>query len=111
MIAVQHLTLPGRFLRMLAVVRRYTRDPDFVFRRIGAEILLLPIRLNTGDLESIYSLNEVGALVWDLLGTPRSLAELRERVVDEFEVAADVAERDVEAFLVDLATIGGVRTS
>lgn len=87
---------------------RYTRDPDFVFRRIGTEALLLPVHEKTGDLESIYSLNEVAARLWDLLATPRSLLELSDEVVREFAVDPGSAERDVAEFLTALEAIGGV---
>ena len=52
--------------------RRYAKAPEFVSRRIADEMLLLPIRQNLGDLESIYTLNEVAARVWELLGSVRS---------------------------------------
>jgi coenzyme PQQ synthesis protein D (PqqD) len=89
---------------------RYVRNPEFVFRRIETEIVLLPVRRNMGDLESIFSLNEVGGRVWELLATPRSLDELRASVVQEFEVTDAEAERDLRAFLDELLSIDAVRT-
>jgi hypothetical protein len=88
--------------------RRYVRNPEFVFRRIGGEVLLLPVRQRMGDLESIYSLNEVGARAWELLAAPRSAAELADAVVREFDVEPRRATADLESFLAALAEIGGV---
>ena len=45
----------------------FARDPNFVSRRIEAETILVPIRNNVGDLDCIFSLNPVGALVWEQL--------------------------------------------
>ncbi len=63
-----------------------------------------------GDLESIFSLNEVGARIWEVLATPRSLEELRALVVAEFDVGAAEAERDLREFLDELGSIGAVET-
>jgi len=89
--------------------RAYLKDPDFVFRRIADEIVLLPIRRNMGDLESIYTLNGVGARVWELLDGRRTARDLGAAVVAEYEVTAEVADADVAHFLSQLDAIGAVR--
>jgi hypothetical protein len=42
-----------------------------------------------------YGMNPVGARVWDLLQQPRSVAELRDVVLEEFEVEPERCERDL----------------
>jgi len=91
--------------------RAYVRDPDFVFRRIADEVVLLPVRRNMGDLESIYTLNDVGARVWELIDGHRTLADLRDAVVAEFDVTPERAEADVEVFLARLLDIGALRAA
>ena len=88
--------------------RRYVRNPDFVFRRIADEVILLPIRKNLGDLESIFTLNEVGARVWELLDGRRSVGEIRDLVVAEFEVTPEIAAADLLELLRHLEEIGAV---
>jgi hypothetical protein len=90
--------------------RRYARSPDVVFRRIGPEVLLLPIRRNMGDLESIFSLNEVVARVWELLDGQRSLADVRDVVVSEFETTAGEVEADLLEFVARLEALDGLIT-
>ncbi len=90
------------------VGRRYERDSDFVYRRIVDEVVLLPIRHNFGDLESIFSLNEVGARIWDLLDSRRTLVEVGNIIVNEFDVTADVARTDIEEFVRHLEEVGAV---
>jgi hypothetical protein len=92
----------------MSAERRYQRDPDFVYRRIVDEVVLLPIRHNFGDLESIYTLNEVGARVWDLLDGRRTLVEVSDVILTEFEVPADVARADVAEFVRELEEVGAV---
>lgn len=91
--------------------RRYVRDADFVFRRISDEVILLPIRRNLGDLESIYSLNDVGARIWELLDGRRSLADIRDALLGEFDASPDAVEVDLLEFIGTLQSIGAVGTA
>ena len=45
----------------------YRKDPSIVARQIAGEMILVPIRQNVGDLESIYLLNETALFAWQLL--------------------------------------------
>jgi hypothetical protein len=42
-----------------------------------------------------YGVNPVGARVWSLLQQPRSVTELRDTLLDEYEVGPDRCERDL----------------
>jgi hypothetical protein len=53
-----------------------------------------------------YGLDPVGARVWELIAQPRSVAELRDAVVAEWDVDAPTAEADLLALLADLAARG-----
>jgi len=85
-----------------------TRDPDFISRRIADEVILLPIRKNLGDLESIFTLNDVAARVWELLDGRRTLREIRDVVVAEYEVTPEEAAGDLETFIGHLRAIGAL---
>src|SRR6267378_341326 len=86
----------------------YARDPDFVSRRIADEVIVLPIRKNLGDLESIYTLNEVGARIWELFDGRRSLREIRDILTSEYEVTAQAATGDLTMFVEHLTAIGAL---
>ena len=42
-----------------------------------------------------YGLNPIGTRVWRLLNNPRSIGELRDALLDEFDVEAERCERDL----------------
>jgi hypothetical protein len=42
-----------------------------------------------------YGVNPVGARVWNLLKQPRSVTQLRDTLLDEYEVGAARCERDL----------------
>jgi hypothetical protein len=50
-----------------------------------------------------YGLDGAGALVWELLREPRSVAALVDAVTAEFAVGRETAERDLLALLAELA--------
>jgi len=53
-----------------------------------------------------YGLDAVGAWVWQRMEQPRTVAELRDAVVAEWEVDAPTAEADLLALLAELAERG-----
>ncbi len=50
-----------------------------------------------------FGLNEVGAWIWRHIQHPRTVAEVRAAILDEFDVAPERCEADLQALLRDLA--------
>jgi hypothetical protein len=84
---------------------RCRRSESIVYRQIGTEAVLVPIRGNAADLESIYTLNEVGHRIWDLLDGNKTVAQLCAAVAAEFEVEPTQARKDVVEFLGELLAL------
>lgn len=63
------------------------------------------------DADRYYGLNPVGARIWELVQQPARLDELREAITAEFDVDAETCERDLRAFLADLADAGLVEVA
>jgi len=80
----------------------YHHDPNIVSRLIADEMILVPIRKNVGDLENIYTLNETAARIWELIDGERSMAEIHQQMVDEYEVDPQQAEQDLLEILESL---------
>jgi len=93
---------------MIDLNQRYQRHENFVFRRIEDETILVPIKDNVGDMGSIYNLNETGALVWELLDGHKTLADIRDTVMAQFEVSTREAQADIFEFISQLETIDAV---
>ena len=53
-----------------------------------------------------YGLDSVGARVWTLLQQPRSVGELRDTLLSEFEVEARQCEQDLLALLESMRSEG-----
>lgn len=50
-----------------------------------------------------YGLNSVGAHIWNLIQEPKAVSEIRDSVVEQYEVEADRCEQDLLALLQELA--------
>jgi hypothetical protein len=93
---------------MIETDRVYRRNENFVFRRIEGETILVPIRANVGDLECIYSLNALGALVWERLDGKTGTQAIKRAITDAYDVHAAEAEADLLTFLREMESIDAV---
>ncbi len=84
----------------------FIRSQSVVARVVAGETLIVPIRAKVGDLASIYSFNGTGSLIWKLLETPKTMAELASAIAREYEVDAMQAERDVTDFVGEMKAVG-----
>ncbi|UCC94336.1 MAG: PqqD family protein [Candidatus Omnitrophota bacterium] len=94
---------------MQILQKRYRKDPNIVSRKIADEVILVTIKRNVADLESIYTLNEVSTRIWELIDGQKTLLQIRDIIVDEFEANPNEVESDLKQFLQKLEGIGGVQ--
>jgi hypothetical protein len=86
----------------------YQKDPDMVSREIAGEVILVPIRRNVGDLESVYTLNETAALAWTLFDGSHTVNQIQDQIISEYEVDEDEAEQDLNELIQQLEEIGAI---
>ncbi|GAB3583522.1 hypothetical protein GCM10027445_58410 [Amycolatopsis endophytica] len=70
------------------------RASDISARTIGDETIVLSL-----STSRYFTITGVGTRLFELLAEDRSLDDLVTAIVDEYEIDADTARRDVEAFL------------
>lgn len=75
--------------------------PDQVSCPLGEESAILNVR-NT----VYYGLNPVGARVWNMLQQPKTVEELRDTLVGEYDVELENCERDLLDLLEKLRAEG-----
>ncbi len=76
---------------------RLRPSPDVVSRRLDDEVVLVHLRTN-----HIYSLNQTGARLWELLQTGDDRERIERRMLEEFEVEAADLRREIEELLASL---------
>lgn len=53
-----------------------------------------------------YGLNEVGARIWNLIQQPKTVSEIRDAIVAEYEIEPELCDRDLKALLQQLEASG-----
>lgn len=86
----------------------YKKSDSIVSRKIADEFILVPIRQDAGDLGGIYTLNEVGARIWELIDGKVKVKEIKDRIIEEYEVSPEEAERDIVEHLQRLEKIKAI---
>ena len=86
----------------------YKKNENFVFRQIDDETILVPIEDNVGDMGSIYNLNEVAAFVWEHFDGEKTLGDIKDMVLKEFEVSPQDAAEDLSEFVLQLKEVEAI---
>ena len=86
----------------------YKKSDSMVSRKIGDESILVPIRQNAGDLDSIYTLNDTAAYIWGMIDGQTKVGEIKKRILEEFKVTSEDAERDLTEHLQQLTTLKAI---
>jgi hypothetical protein len=71
---------------------------DLVSANLDGEVVILGFKSG-----SYYGLDQVGVLVWDLLKEPRKVSDIRDAILEEYDVESAQCERDLLALLGELA--------
>lgn len=87
----------------------YKKSDSIVSRKIADELILVPIKNNVSDLNSIYTLNEVAARIWELINGKRKIREIKKMIDEEFEVKPEEAEKDLVRILKQLEKIEAIK--
>ena len=85
----------------LSVHSIVSASPEQVSCPLGDEAAILNLK-NT----VYYGLNPVGARVWNLLQQPRTIGELRDVLLEEYDVVAGRCEADLLELLQKMKTEG-----
>ena len=80
----------------------YIQQDDLVFRNVGGEAMIIPIKGKLADMRNIYALTMVAEFVWNKLGQNVSVSNILDDIVSEFDVTKEVAEKDLKELFVDL---------
>ena len=70
---------------------------DQVSSAVSNEIIILNLKTGT-----YHSLNPVGARIWQLIQEPKTVGEVIDTLLVEYDVEVDVCERDLNELLIEL---------
>lgn len=74
-------------------------SPSVVTRKTGNEYVLVPIANNIADMNSVFTLNETGGFIWELIDGKRDVEAIISEMVKEYDTDEATAREDVMNFL------------
>jgi hypothetical protein len=81
----------------------YAASDEIVAREIEDELIIVPLTSGVGDMEDeLYTLNDVGRSIWNLLDGERNLREVVGILVEEYRSPKDEIQTDVLGFINEL---------
>lgn len=86
----------------------YKVKDGFVVRKIGSQMMAVPVGQRTSGFHGMIALTESGVLLWQALvggAEPETLTNL---LLEQYEVTPERARADVEAFLQGLREQGAL---
>jgi len=80
-----------------------SHSPDIVTRKTGNEYVLVPISNNIADMNSVYTLNETGAFIWELIDGEKNIEEIIMALTEEYDVDRQSAEEDTFSIIKEMS--------
>lgn len=78
---------------------KYHTNPEFVFREVAGESILVPSGKTVLKFNGLASLNRTGVFLWKLLEQERTFSELVRAFADEYDLSEEQSREDVDDFL------------
>jgi len=80
-----------------------SHSSSIVTRKTGNEYVLVPITNNIADMNSVYTLNETGAFIWEQIDGKRSVEEIIVVLTTVYDIDKQNAESDVYSFIENMS--------
>lgn len=86
----------------------FKKNKNIVTRKIEDETILMPLYKTSKEIDCIYTLNEAGARVWDLINGKRNLAKIKIMLLKEYDAKEKEIDKKLNALLKDLIKIKAI---
>ena len=79
-----------------------SHSKSIVTTKTGNEYVLVPIANNIADMNSMFTLNETGAFIWEHIDGKNSVEDIINEMTVDYEVDYESASYDVFSFIDDM---------
>lgn len=79
-----------------------------VTREIEGEVILFPLYKSSKDMNYIYTLNETAAAFWSLIDGKKTLARIKEKLLNAYSVDEKTLIKQMDGLIKDLKTIKAI---
>lgn len=74
----------------------------FILREVAGNFIVVAVGDAVKNFNGVINLNETGALLWKELAKGATEEDLKQALLNEYEVTEEIAENDVKAFVENL---------
>lgn len=89
----------------------YEKASGFVEKSIGDELVIVPLVGAVAQMDKVFSLNEIGSFIYFQMKEPITKNEILDKILEDFDVTLEIAQKDLEHFLLNAMNAGIIKTS
>ncbi len=87
----------------------YKIKEGFILRKIGPQVMAVPVGRLTSEIHGMIALSESGELLWKLLSDGADKETLINALLEEYEIDRETAEKDTQRFIDNLTEQGALQ--
>lgn len=75
------------------------RDRNVVIRKVGDEMVIVPLVNSVADMTRVLTLNETGTAIIEALNGQNTINQVEEQLLQQFDVERNVLSNDLQIFI------------
>jgi len=89
---------------MIDIIRDIASQKSlFTTRVVAGSLLLVPVKSSVADMKEMFSLNETGTFIWELIDDSATMETITQQVASQYQIEVQRAEQDLSVFLSKLS--------
>jgi len=83
----------------------YKKKSQFATRKVGNEMVLVPLKNNIANMTEMFTMNEVACFIWESIDGRNTENVILTSVIEAFDIDLATAEADYDSFIESLSKI------
>lgn len=83
-----------------------SRSQDQVSKKLEAATIIMHI-----EEGKYYNLNRVASRIWEIIDQPKTISQLMDQLLSEFEITQEDCERDLKELVANLTDLGLIQVN
>ena len=84
------------------------QNPNYILRNVADSLVIVPVGEATRDFPGMITVNPTSQYLWEQLATDQTVDTLVAALCSRYDVAEELARKDVTQFVETLTLIGAV---
>lgn len=80
-------------------LKRYYLNENVIISEVAGEMVAVPVVDTVAQMNKVFTLNSTAAFIVELMKEPITIDELTLAIINEFDVDADEAKRDISEII------------